>query len=81
MGVDPSARMIPGRATHVNRSLVSRIAREATVEVGFGFALSGNARAREPLFTMLLHRSDITLGIVAVGLFWCVRRSLDDLVR
>jgi hypothetical protein len=46
-----------------------RIAREATTEVGFGFALLVLRRALKPLIPMLLRRSKNTLRISSVALF------------
>jgi predicted thioesterase len=48
----------------------SRIAHEATAEVGFGFTPLVLLRALKPLFTMPLRRSNNTLRISTVALFW-----------
>src|SRR5689334_3898295 len=58
--------------------LSSRIAREATTEVGFDVTPLVLCRALKPLFTTLLRQSHSVLPIPSVGLF-CVVFSLGSI--
>jgi hypothetical protein len=67
---DPQALMVPWPRPIATGGSSSRIAREATAELGFGFTRLVPFRAFKPLRTRLLGRSDNTLHMPTVALFW-----------